>query len=334
VLNGVKRTVRDYGLREGCCSCVKQTRQENKLATAKEILQMSSIPHPIPYQGSKRKLADDICKYLPANIKTLYEPFAGSAAITLYAAHHNLASHFFLGDSLPSLMELWREIVNKPEQTASRYEELWNGQMSADLDYFNKVRDRFNSERDPVDLLYLVARCVKNAVRFNQYGRMTQSVDKRRKGMHPDKMRAAIIRASFLLRGRVAFYSGDFRECVASADRGDFVYMDPPYQGTTYGQDKRYFAQVEREHLYEGLAELNARNIPFLLSYDGMCGDVVYGEELPEDLNVHRVLLEAGRSSQATLNGRVAHTVESLYLSEGIRTHQPKTQYVQEALFA
>ena len=274
---------------------------------------------------------------MPNSIKTLYEPFAGSAAITLYAAHHNLASRFVLGDSLPSLIELWRQIVNKPEHTARRYEEIWSGQASAGPDYFNKIRDRFNSDYDPVDLLYLVARCVKNAVRFNQYGRMTQSVDKRRLGMHPEKMRAAIIRASSLLHGRTEFYSGDFRESVASASRGDFVYMDPPYQGTTYGQDKRYFAQVEREHLYSGLAELNDRQIPFLLSYDGMCGDVVYGEDLPKYLNVHRVFLEAGRSSQATLNGRVAHTVESLYLSEGIikrPTQKVTKQPAQIALFA
>lgn len=279
---------------------------------------MSFIPHPIPYQGSKRRLANDICKYMPNTIHTLYEPFAGSAAITIYAARHNLASRFVIGDSLPSLIELWRHIVNRPEDAARRYEEIWNGQMSDGHDYFNKIRERFNSNYDPIDLLYLVARCVKNAVRFNQYGRMTQSVDKRRLGMRPDKMRTAITMVSSLLHGRVEFFSGDFCECIASATCRDLIYMDPPYQGTTYGQDKRYFAQVEREHLFSGLEQLNARNIPFLLSYDGMCGEVVYGEDLPEHLNVHRVLLNAGRSSQATLNGRVAMTVESLYLSKGI----------------
>lgn len=278
------------------------------------------IPHPIPYQGSKRRLAKDICHYLPKKIDTLYEPFAGSAAITLYCARYNLASRFVIGDTLPSLIELWQLIVSKPEQTADRYEELWNGQKNEGLDYFNKVRERFNGNHDPVELLYLIARCVKNAVRFNQYGKMTQSVDKRRLGMQPDKMRSAILMSSFLLRGRTEFFCGDFKDCIASAKAGDFAYLDPPYQGTTYGQDKRYFSQVAREHLYMGLQELNERNIPFVLSYDGMCGDVVYGEELPDSLNVRRILLDAGRSTQATLSGRVANTVESLYLSEGIAT--------------
>jgi DNA adenine methylase len=280
-----------------------------------------TIPHPIPYQGSKRRLAKDICHYIPKNIDTLYEPFAGSAAITLYCARHNLASRFVIGDTLPSLIELWRNIVNKPEQTADRYEEIWNGQKNEDTNYFNKIRDRFNKDHDPVELLYLIARCVKNAVRFNQYGRMTQSVDRRRLGMQPDKMRAAIQMSSFLLRGRTEFFCGDFRDCLSSAKSGDFAYLDPPYQGTTYGQDKRYFSQVEREHLFGGLQELNDGNIPFVLSYDGMCGDVVYGEDLPAYLKVSRILLNAGRSTQATLNGRVAVTFESLYLSEGIASN-------------
>lgn len=276
------------------------------------------IPHPIPYQGSKRKLANDICHYLPRGIKTLYEPFAGSAAITLYCAQHNLADRFVIGDAMPSLVDLWEMIVNNPEETSSEYESLWNGQKDEGHEYFNKIRDRFNGEHNPVELLYLIARCVKNAVRFNAYGKMTQSVDKRRLGMRPDKMRLAIYKASQLLRGRTTFFTGDFRDCIATADDGDFAYLDPPYQGTTYGKDKRYYLQVQREHLYGGLMYLNDRNIPFLLSYDGVCGDVVYGEELPAHLGTQRIFLHAGRSTQATLSGRVADTVESLYLSNGI----------------
>ena len=62
---------------------------------------MTRLPHPIPYQGSKRKLAPVIDRYLPGNIRTFYEPFAGSAAMTIYAAHHQRAARFVLGDSLP-----------------------------------------------------------------------------------------------------------------------------------------------------------------------------------------------------------------------------------------
>ncbi len=295
------------------------------------------VPHPIPYQGSKRNLAERICGLFPKQVETLYEPFSGSAAITLFAARHGLARRFVIGDSLPELIGLWRAIIENPDKTAARYESIWRGHIEGGADYFNQVRERFNDDRDPVDLLYLVARCVKNAVRFNRHGRFTQSADKRRLGTQPARMTEAIHGASQLLKGRAELFCGDFTATMSAAGARDLVYMDPPYHGTTYGRDKRYFAQLEREALVDGLATLNARNVPFLLSYDGMSGNVVYGEPLPTHLEMRRLLLEAGRSSQATLNGRHEVTVESLYVSEnlagGIRTDWRQRSEEMESLF-
>ena len=280
-----------------------------------------SIPHPIPYQGSKRNLAGAIGNFFPKSIETLYEPFAGSAAMTLYAAKNDLAKRFVVGDALPQLIELWKAIVSSPEAVSIRYSEIWQGQQNADADYFNTVRERFNTSGDYVDLLYLVARCVKNAVRFNRHGRFTQSADKRRLGTAPPKMRDAILGASALLKGKVEFHCGDFAETLSGAGARDLVYMDPPYQGTTYGRDKRYYSQLELEHLICALRDLNSKNVPFLLSYDGMTGDTVHGVELPKDLMMRRIFLNAGRSSQATLNGLNQITFESLYVSKNIEKH-------------
>jgi len=187
-----------------------------------------ALPHPIPYQGSNRKLAPAIAPYLPEEISTFYEPFAGSGAMTIYAAHHRLASRFVVADSLAPIIDLLRAIVEEPEKTAARYRALWHGQTTRDGGYFNRVRDRYNKTGHHVDLLYLICRCVKNAVRFNRSGSFTQSVDKRRLGMHPDKMQGAILRVSAILRGRVEFRIGDWLETTADAMAADFLYMDPP----------------------------------------------------------------------------------------------------------
>lgn len=279
---------------------------------------MVKVPHPIPYQGSKRNLAPLIGRYVPADIQTWYEPFAGSAAMALWVARHRKARRIVLGDSLTPMMELWGAILDRPQVVAARYAEIWDGQKPGDAAYFNLVRERFNRDRDPVDLLYLLCRCVKNAVRFNSKGVFTQSVDKRRLGMQPDRMRIAIDEASALLRGRTETRAGDWLDTLADAGPGDFAYMDPPYLGTSIGRDRRYAEWMTRERLAAGLRLLNARRIRFALSYDGMCGDKVYGPPLPDDLRMARLLLHAGRSSQATLNGGTAETVESLYLSEGL----------------
>ncbi len=249
---------------------------------------------------------------------TLFEPFAGSAAITIYCAYNNLAERFVIGDSLTELIELWRLIVSNPEKVANEYKHIWEGLKDGDPEYFLQVRERFNKERNPVDLLYLIARCVKNAVRFGKNGNFTQSADKRRKGTRPEKMRESLVATSFLLKGKTEFYAGDFSECLKDAGKTDLVYMDPPYQGTSYGRDKRYHQQLTREDLCAVLTDLNERSVPFLLSYDGYTGEKSYGEELPDDLEMKRLYLTAGRSSQATLSGKNAITVESLYVSKEI----------------
>ncbi|MYA37927.1 MAG: DNA adenine methylase, partial [Gammaproteobacteria bacterium] len=114
-----------------------------------------SVPHPIPYQGSKRKLAPAIDQYVPEGIGTFYEPFAGSAAMTIYAACHRRASRFVIADSLAPMVNLLQAIVEDPEGTATRYGEIWRGQSAEDAQYFYRVRDRFNEHKNPVDLLYL-----------------------------------------------------------------------------------------------------------------------------------------------------------------------------------
>lgn len=276
------------------------------------------LAHPVPYQGSKRLLAPLIARHVPADVQAWFEPFAGSAAMTLYAAQHGLAKRFVIGDSLGGIVELWRGIVQQPEQTAARYRAVWSGQSAGDADYFNRVRTRYNRERDPVDLLYLICRCVKNAVRFNAQGQFTQSVDRRRLGMHPDRMRIAILGAARLLAGRVEFREGDWLHTSTDATARDFVYLDPPYRGTTIGRDKRYHRQLAQADLIEGLGQLRARGVRFALSYDGSTGGRQYGPPLPAQLGLTQLLIEAGRSSQATLAGRNERTVESLYLSPGI----------------
>jgi len=282
-----------------------------------------TLPHPIPYQGSKRRLAPVIARYLPADIETFYEPFAGSAAMTIYAAHHHLAARFVVADSLEPMIHLWRAIVEEPEGTAFRYRDLWARQTDGDGDYFNRVRSRYNETRHHVDLLYLICRCVKNAVRFNRSGCFTQSVDKRRLGMHPDKMMSAIRGVSTLLRGRVEFRTGDWLDTAADARPVDFLYMDPPYLGTSIGRDRRYHRQMMSDELVSGLESLRRRRIPFALSYDGATGGREYGPPLPQALGLTRLLLNAGTSSQATLNGRMEQTIESLYLTPGLAPAYP-----------
>lgn len=181
-----------------------------------------------------------------------------------------------------------------------------------------KVRSDFNKDNDPVKLLYLMARCVKNAIRFNSSGEFNQSQDKRRLGTKPEKIHQNLLQVSALLKEQTELFSGDFRLLTQNATANDLVYMDPPWQGTSTKKDPRYAYILDLESLVNEMERMNIRGIPYILSFDGTCGDKSYGNELPTSLQLKKIMLKAGRSSQATLLGRDDETLESLYLSPAL----------------
>ncbi|MGZ8217658.1 Dam family site-specific DNA-(adenine-N6)-methyltransferase [Methylomagnum sp.] len=279
---------------------------------------MKNPPHPIQYQGSKRNLAPVILGYYPKSINRLLEPFAGSAAMTIATAARGLAQSYIVNDLNKPLADLLALIVGSPEAMADSYENLWKQQTGDSVGHYYQVRDDFNRSQDPRLFLYLLARCVKGAVRYNSEGLLNQSPDKRRLGTRPDTMRANILGVSRLLKGKVIFSALDYREILSQARADDLVYMDPPYQGVCGNRDARYYSGIDNVEFVAALDELNSRNIAYIVSYDGRCGDKRFGESLPTSLDLAHIEIEAGTSSQATLLGRKEVTYESLYLSRAL----------------
>ncbi|MCC6442101.1 MAG: DNA adenine methylase [Armatimonadetes bacterium] len=276
------------------------------------------VPHPIPYQGSKRGLTSSIIRYFPEGQARLIEPFAGSAAVSLAAAYHGKANEFVLNDLNRALIDLWDAILHRPDQLIGRYIELWNAQAGKEREFYDDVRAKFNRTQRPEYLLYLLARCVKASVRYNGKGEFNQSPDNRRRGARPSTMKGHIQTASRLLAGKVSLCSGDYREVVSKAGAADLIYMDPPYQGVCGNRDPRYIGDISFDEFVDTLLYLNRTSISYIVSYDGRNDLQTYGQPLPESLLLTRIELIAGRSTQATLLGLNATTIESLYLSPAL----------------
>ena len=289
------------------------------------------VPHVLPYQGSKRKLANKILSYVDFKVNKLYEPFAGSAALTLAAANSGIAEKYIFGDKLEVLSDLWELVVNDPNQLANDYEKIWRNQLDNPNEYYNMIRKKFNENHEPSLFLYLAARCVKNAIRFNSLGEFNQGMDKRRLGTRPEKMKKEILLASSLLKNKCEIRKGDFREIIKDASSNDLIYMDPPWQGTSKKTNPRYAFLLDLNEFIESIEDLNNRNVPFIISFDGVCGDKKYGKDLPKHLELTKLVLDAGRSTQSTLLGENSVTLESLYLSKHFNFFE-KTIEVKELL--
>lgn len=295
-------------------------------------------PHIVQYQGSKRKLAPQILKYMPRKFERLVEPFAGMAAITIAVARQGRAHNYVINDLNKPLVSVLQSAIESPTELIANYSKVWNEQFQFEqgsVNHFYKVRNDFNNGmQTPEVMLYLLARCVKGSVRYGSNGFFNQSPDKRRNGTSPQTLKQNVDAISYYLKGRTEFMSKDYRKVLDETSPGDIVYMDPPYQGVSNVRDCRYFSGIDFHDFVDAIKELNNRGIDFLISYDGKCGDKQYGEDLPKELGLQKVLLNAGLSSQSILLGKKEITYEALYISPGLQQYAPKSyNTVEYSLF-
>lgn len=282
-----------------------------------------TTPHIVQYQGSKRNLAPQILRYIPQKFNRLIEPFAGMAAITIAVSSQNRADRYLLNDLNKPLVNILEESITNPQRLIDNYTKVWCEQLTFEggsVEHFYKVREDFNKGNQcAANMLYLMARCVKGSVRYSSSGMFNQSPDKRRMGTNPKNLARNVYMISRLLKGKTEFMSNDYREVTKNAKSGDIVYMDPPYQGVCTSRDCRYFSGIDFNEFVDCVEDLNRRGIDFIISYDGTCGDKQYGHDLPAELGLKKVMLNAGLSSQSLLLGKKETTREALYLSRNLR---------------
>lgn len=271
-------------------------------------------------------MAPQILRYMPRRFSRLFEPFAGMAAISLAAACEGRAVEYHLNDINAPLIRMLCAAVQTPNALIAAYTSLWQKQFlrKEHTEHFYSVRDAFNAgDATPCNMLYLLARCVKGAVRYSKNGEFNQSPDKRRNGATPQTIARNITQISALLQGKSVFSALDYREMLSKTKPGDIVYMDPPYQGVSRTKDQRYIAGVHYTEFVTALESLEHRGVDYIISYDGACGEKAYGTDLPTSLSCKKILLNAGISTQATLLGKRQTTYESLYVSKGLWGHLP-----------
>ncbi len=284
-------------------------------------MRLRDAPQPFQYQGSKRIIASAILSRLDVqSYSSLVEPFAGSAAVSIRAAMEGRIKSFWLNDVNTPLIDLWNAILSDTDNLINEYAAIWESQKYNPREFYSIVRKRFNSSPEPVDLLYLLSRAVKGAIRYNSTGEFNQSPDNRRLGVRPDALAKRLRAISAVMSECTQTSSIDYRDLVNKYEPGQVWYMDPPYEGVSKQRDSRYATTVCRKEFEDFLHDLNNREIPFLLSYDGQTGDKIYGTPLPSVLNLERVNIAAGRSATSTLQGKDERTLEALYLSKHLQT--------------
>jgi DNA adenine methylase len=225
-------------------------------------VQRGSVRPPLRWAGSKRSQVRQLMKKLPGSYNKYIEPFAGSACLFFFLRPHQAV----LGDLNSELMRFYDTLASQPLAVVRRLRTMRDDGQ----DYYN-LRDQdtpTNSVKAAARFLYLNRFCFNGVYRTNRLGRFNVP-----RGNHTGSLpsRKELLLASELLFNATRI-AGDFDETLAMAERGDFVYLDPPYarrkaiRPGEYGYNS-LDGEEDLDRLACSLHDLNSRGVKYLVSY-------------------------------------------------------------------
>lgn len=280
---------------------------------------MSTQQPVIKWSGSKRSVARFLSRLWPAARARAcyYEPFVGGGSmLPMRPVTSGIA-----GDSIKELVDLWREIRDHPHEVVKHYAQLWNQRQSEGCTVFYRIRERFNREKNPLDLFFLSRTCVNGLIRFNVKGEFNNSLHHTRPGIHPERL-SAIVRSWSRAISGMEFLAGDYRLTLNSASSGDLIFLDPPYAGT---KGRYHPASFDFEAFYQELERLNSVGVNWILTLDGRAGARIYHDRIPSSLYRACINIPTGNSPFTRLmNTSLDAVIESVYLN----FHPPRLMHL------
>jgi len=221
---------------------------------------------PIKCQGIKTKLVEWIKDHSTLeNTGTWIEPFMGSGVV----GFNMRPNRAVFADVNPHIINFYNAIKQGKITAgiAKEFLEKEGAQLKVKgEEHYYAVRERFNKEGEPLDMLFLNRACFNGVMRFNQKGNFNVPF-----GHKPERFAKAYVtkianQIKYVSQATSQydwqFICADFRKTISSASEGDLIYCDPPY----IGRHVDYFnswSENDEQELYELLSATPAK---FILS--------------------------------------------------------------------
>ena len=136
-------------------------------------------------------------------------------------------------------------------------------------EHYYEIRERFNQEHNPVDLITLSRTCFNGVMRFNRRGEFNVPFCRninRLSDSHINSVVSMVNGVSERLSGGVwDLWAGDYREMLEHAQirEGDILYLDPPYIDLSVGYYNNTWNLEDEKTLFETVSNSGAS---FILS--------------------------------------------------------------------
>ncbi len=216
------------------------------------------------WAGSKRRLLPVLQTFWTQRHKRYIEPFAGSACL-FFAIKPAKA---ILGDLNPELISTYIEVKYRIDSVLEELKSL----PPANKREYKRLRSldpsTLSRTARAARFIYLNRFCFNGIYRTNLQGQFNVPYSGDRCGALPHEK----IFQTCSSRLRVArFVNGDFEEVLKHAEKGDLVYMDPPYAVRARRVFREYdpstFTHEDISRLRFWMERLNRAGINFVVSY-------------------------------------------------------------------
>jgi len=248
----------------------------------------------LKWAGGKTRIVDRIRAALPPGHR-LVEPFVGSAAVFLHTDYPTA----LLADRNADLMRVYEQLRRDGDAFIARCAAYFTPENNTPPRYYH-WRAVFNATTDPAEraalFVYLNRHGFNGLCRYNAAGQWNVPFGRYAAPRLPaDAMAAFAVKAA-----RAVLLTADFRTVLASVQRGDVVYCDPPYvplSATAHftGYTAGGFRREDQQELATWARRLAARGIPVLISnHDTPWTRELYGDATLTSFPVGRSIAAHG----------------------------------------
>ena len=218
----------------------------------------------LKWPGGKHKLAEQIINIFPKEYNTYYEPFIGGAAIFLSLEPERAV----INDINSELINVYCSVSENPDTVFYWLDRLDSDhELAADKKkYYLTIRKMFNDNLDSdspaqaARFIYLNKHCFNGIYRVNKKGYFNVPYNGKSSGASCTKEH--ILEASKVF-SKTEIKNTDFVTAVRNADKGDLVYLDPPYDNLTPTSFTSYttsgFTKDDQKRVAEVFKELSDR---------------------------------------------------------------------------
>lgn len=190
----------------------------------------------IRWAGSKAKVLDSLLAKKPPQYRRYIEPFAGSASL-FFALEPKAA---ILGDINGELIKTYAAVKLNAPSVSSVLEAT---PKTADSYYQLRATDpsTLKDEERAARFIFLMKSCFNGVYRTNKSGQFNVPLGSRIYAMPTPTHLGEVSK----LLSSVDLVHGGFEETLQKAEKGDWVYVDPPYRYTSrfrgeYGYDATF----------------------------------------------------------------------------------------------